>query len=99
MNNLIKHKWIDALRSGKYKQGKYYLKTINDEYCCLGVLTQLYVDEHPNTSFIENYLPLEVVEWANLKEINPIINGDFLANLNDNGKTFDQIASLIDTYL
>ena len=29
--------WLDALRSGKYKQTRNYLKTIKG-YCCLGVL-------------------------------------------------------------
>lgn len=33
-------KWIEALRSGKYKQGKGYLKR-NDEYCCLGVACEI----------------------------------------------------------
>lgn len=30
-------KWVKALRSGKYEQGKSYLKKDN-KYCCLGVL-------------------------------------------------------------
>jgi len=33
-------KWVKALRSGKYKQGKEYLKR-EDRYCCLGVLCEL----------------------------------------------------------
>lgn len=28
---------VAVLRSGKYKQGQYTLRTIHDEYCCLGV--------------------------------------------------------------
>ena len=35
--------WLDALRSGKYKQTKEVLKDKNG-YCCLGVLCQLYND-------------------------------------------------------
>jgi len=42
MNQEIKKKWVDALRSGKYKQGKGTLR-FNDKYCCLGVLTDLYI--------------------------------------------------------
>ena len=41
MNQELKQKWIDALRSGKYKQGTGRLKQIiNGEstFCCLGVL-------------------------------------------------------------
>lgn len=35
--SLVK-RWIKALRSGKYKQGKKALRTSNNEFCCLGVL-------------------------------------------------------------
>lgn len=33
--------WVGALRSGVYKQGKYYLHE-GDTYCCLGVACELY---------------------------------------------------------
>lgn len=34
----FKDKWIAALRSGKYKQGRGQLRSLNNNYCCLGVL-------------------------------------------------------------
>lgn len=34
--NELNIKWIEALRSGKYKQANGYLQT-KDGYCCLGV--------------------------------------------------------------
>lgn len=41
--------WVKALMSGKYKQTKRVLHSIDDnnrhEYCCLGVLCELYKDE------------------------------------------------------
>jgi hypothetical protein len=37
MNPKIKQKWIKALRSRKYKQGRGRLR-MGDKYCCLGVL-------------------------------------------------------------
>ena len=37
----FKTKWVEALRSGKYKQGKGFLRSINDEFCCLGVAYDL----------------------------------------------------------
>lgn len=37
----ILNKWVEALRSGKYKQGQRYLRSRNDTYCCLGVLLDL----------------------------------------------------------
>ena len=40
-------KWVAALRSGEYKQCKGRLQR-DDAYCCLGVATKLYLDEHPN---------------------------------------------------
>ena len=40
MNKNLKRKWLRALRSGRYKQGKYYLRNSEDRYCCLGVLCE-----------------------------------------------------------
>ena len=42
MNKDIKDKWIEALRSDKYTQGKGYLHQVQDNsYCCLGVLCDI----------------------------------------------------------
>lgn len=38
MEASLKAKWIEALRSGKYKQGRLALRTRDDHFCCLGVL-------------------------------------------------------------
>lgn len=40
MNAELKTKWLEALRSGKYEQGKHYLKE-GGKYCCLGVLCEV----------------------------------------------------------
>ena len=37
---MLKDKWIAALRSGKYKQGKGALQR-NESFCCLGVLCEV----------------------------------------------------------
>lgn len=41
----LKQKWLDALRSGKYKQGRKALHSDKyedgDRYCCLGVLCKV----------------------------------------------------------
>jgi hypothetical protein len=37
----ILNEWVAALRSGKYKQGRRYLRSCNDTYCCLGVLCEI----------------------------------------------------------
>lgn len=38
MDAELKAKWVTALRSGEYRQGRYNLRTASDTYCCLGVL-------------------------------------------------------------
>lgn len=47
MNPEIKAKWLAALRSGEYKQGRNRLRTNvpgAPQYCCLGVLCELAVE-------------------------------------------------------
>ncbi len=38
MKPQLKEKWIAALRSSRYKQGKGELRSSDDLFCCLGVL-------------------------------------------------------------
>lgn len=45
MNPEIKKKWVDALRSGKYTQGRGYLRDENNRFCCLGVLCDVLAPE------------------------------------------------------
>lgn len=50
MNAEVKKQWVEALRSGKYQQGTAALRTHNfgqDQYCCLGVLCDLYTKAFP----------------------------------------------------
>lgn len=46
----VANKWVKALRSGKYKQGKHALKYKSERgvvrHCCLGVLCELYQKDH-----------------------------------------------------
>lgn len=37
----IKTKWVEALRSGDYTQGKSVLQNCNGDNCCLGVLARV----------------------------------------------------------
>lgn len=41
MDKKLKTKWVKALRSGKYKQGKGVLRTVDNKFCCLGVLVDV----------------------------------------------------------
>ena len=115
MNPQIKQKWVDALRSGDYKQGQDHLRT-NSGFCCLGVLCDLYAKENQleweHSSYKDVYmfqdtvafLPLSVIEWSDIADSNPLVNyepGEIctLADLNDKGSTFIEIADLIEEHL
>jgi hypothetical protein len=45
MRKKVKQLWVDALRSGKYEQGRSVLCSSNNKYCCLGVLTEVYIEQ------------------------------------------------------
>ena len=112
MNPQIKQKWVNALRSGDYQQGRNYLRTDNG-FCCLGVLCDLYGKENNVEWKLEdggrNYefkyhtavLPLPVVEWAGFGGYNPYIYSRSLTlgELNDGGSTFNEIADVIEEQL
>lgn len=66
--------WIEALRSGEYKQGKGALQH-NGEFCCLGVACEVAIKNeldikvfHDADGFVQydveyNYMPIVVGEW------------------------------------
>ena len=120
----IKTLWIEALRSGKFKQGngklrKLDIETGEEQHCCLGVLCDLaeeagviqrYVDDDdihvyftPASDRSREFLPIAVQRWAGFQygDNSPDIPqvGESLVGLNDNGKTFTEIANLIEEYL
>lgn len=101
MKPKIKKLWVEALRSGKYKQGKRALKTKNG-YCCLGVLCDISnLGEWKEFSYLgeDLTLPLEVQLWAGLSTESPIAKDNLLETYNDTGYTFEEIADLIEKYL
>ena len=91
-------RWINALRSGEYKQCKNKLRSCNQygkTYCAAGVLCDLYYKEfHIDGSFKGHYPNSEILEWVGLND------GDFIysiARLNDwKGYSFELIASEIE---
>ena len=58
MNEAAK-KWVEALESGKYQQGKGYLHVVTKDgdnlYCCLGVACALYNEEQQAGMHIQDY--------------------------------------------
>lgn len=46
MSNVeLRKRWVAALRSGKYEQGQSCLRSGGDEYCCLGVLCDIVIND------------------------------------------------------
>lgn len=59
MDKKLKDKWVKALRSGNYKQGKNKLRSLEDNcFCCLGVLCDV-IDpegwEEDRRAFLDRY--------------------------------------------
>ncbi len=82
MNPDVKAKWVEALRSGEYKQGFGILATANPQssakwFCCLGVLCDLAVKDGLTIAVEKDncityggevlILPDAVIEWAGLE--------------------------------
>lgn len=114
MRQDIKDRWVAALRSGEYQQGRNFLRRDNDTYCCLGVLCDLLkadlkIDwknrEFENFSFANRdvFLPGSVSSLAGLESNDPMVTVDGkqrrLSELNDKGYSFPQIADLIEQQL
>lgn len=88
----IKKKWLEALRSGEYKQTKGVLRRGN-AYCCLGVLSDIYSKEfgvewkaHPSDMDVFNIEddkgipPMCIQLWAGLTTPNPLVCTDKISN-------------------
>ncbi len=112
----IKKLWTKALRSGKYKQCHDKLKDGKNGFCCLGVLTDIWVKAKKKSwtnsatngagnkerLYSMSHLPVEVIEWAGLKDENPdvyVCEKFFsLSRLNDDENfSFNKIADAIDS--
>lgn len=112
MKEAIKKRWLEALNSGEYNQTTGRLKR-ESGFCCLGVLCDLYSKEKNEEWYAYSdyhfeflgsptLLPLAVRRWAGIEEGNPSVSykrPTSLAQLNDRGKTFKQIAKVIKKYL
>lgn len=78
MKKHIAKKWVEALRSGKYKQGQRRLRDENNNFCCLGVLCNLHANEFPKLAKDETdplmylgedeSLPGQVREWSGISD-------------------------------
>lgn len=88
--------WIEALESGKYKQGKGMLQPTPDTYCCLGVANEVCkLGSNPNMCNLHSVLELGL--WDNYGTCNVTeILSVTLTKLNDTvGWSFKEIANLL----
>jgi hypothetical protein len=99
----VKEKWLEALESGKYQQGQNRLRSVGNKFCCLGVLCDVLHPDGWGTAsgswvFDRSYqfdLPVALADdaGASAKAQHKLMN------MNDNGRSFKQIAAYIRRYL
>lgn len=109
MNPIIKQRWIEALRSGDYAQGRESLRDNvegGDQYCCLGVLCDLAAQDGRGRwtetgIFVDDLgeravsMPTgQITEWAGVDG-----SAARLAAMNDEGDSFEEIATWIERHL
>lgn len=98
----MKIRWLEALRSGKYVQGKEYLRDKNDQYCCWGVFCDLL---DPNGWVMKPgqygydykdagrcYPKNDILHDYDI----PVCYAGKLARMNDHGSSFLKIADVIE---
>lgn len=107
-----KVKWVAALRSGTFRQGTGFLAAKRGDekfgHCCLGVLCAITPKVKSageisrgvrayryGGSVSDAFLPKPFAEAVGLDQATQ----DRLANMNDNGLSFDEIADWIDENL
>lgn len=105
MKKDIADRWVAALRSGEYKQGRGVLKEGGygaTKHCCLGVLCELHSKE-TNTPWDEGEeyleeaitLPDEVIKWAGMNnELRVPYEKHYcmLAELNDGHEDLERLS-------
>lgn len=109
MKNENTKKWLKALRSGKYKQTQNKLRSVDNKFCCLGVLCDVYKKETGDGKWKERPFnsetvvgfgnkasepPRKVLRWGGLNENMQ----ESLIELNDSElRSFKYIAKYVDT--
>lgn len=107
MDTSIKAKWVEALRSGKYAQANRRLRD-RDAYCCLGVLCDISGLGNWESDAVGNWVFSAPDHWSGLMFLPgsvkdhiafPSGEDDVLMNMNDQGKSFAEIADYIEQKL
>ena len=126
MSKYWKEAWLDALRSGEYKQCRGALRKVKgktESFCCLGVLTDLVIKDNSNCgewrdnkNYFNSSIGLHTLDHLGLPSLVKSyveLSSDFyspgniytddgvivLANKNDKGASFKQIADMIEKHI
>ena len=103
MDKKLKAKWISALRSGGYQQGRFYLRDDEGRYCCLGILHKIITGEEPGKCWTDEPVVARPDLMKFIDDPSPTVAGETVQNtlvlMNDNGKTFPEIADYIEKNL
>ncbi len=97
-----RRKWVEALRSGKYRQAKSRLRT-DKGMCCLGVLAAVAGCrwrkgiEGWEASGEPKIAPKRAMEFVGLKHSGAFYDQTGLAEENDKGTPFSGIADIIES--
>jgi hypothetical protein len=106
MNLEYKQKWLEKLRNGQYKQGRKRL-CHNDKHCCLGVLCNVVPEakfevfdswlmlRYKTETHRHMSLPLTMLDDIQLSAFSTAT----LMRMNDDGKSFAEIADWIEANL
>lgn len=112
MYKVWKEKWLEALRSGKYKQGKNHLQDNDNNFCCLGVLCDIYdpskwekifnvADAYTYNRESSSILPENIAYILGIGRFGYYVEEGTLfslTELNDQGSTFSEIADVIEKH-
>lgn len=88
MKPAIKQKWVKALMSGDYLQGRERLITADGKYCCIGVLHKVVLGCEPPDLYEDQEggaAPLGITDEMTTE----------FAYMNDDGVPFEVIAGFI----
>ena len=106
MDKELRELWLEALRSGKYAQGRSVLyHNDTNRYCCLGVLCKVanvdFDDEEINfeTEWIKDIMSTFDAEQRGIPDELYFGEGtlaDYLADMNDSDNSFETIAAEIE---
>ena len=107
MTKTDKRKWVAALRSGEFKQGRSWLRSQvdgEDRFCCLGVACEVFGMRYRSGCYgaSDVALPRKLQRRLGLSyDPQVMVDGSRigLATLNDTGWSFAKIADLIEEQL